>query len=52
MTNLFCFDFHQPESEGREMQRREGKGGEGGAAHQPESEMREMQRGESKVRVK
>jgi hypothetical protein len=30
MTNLFCFDFHQPESEGREMQRREGKGGEGG----------------------
>jgi len=51
MTNLFCFDFHQPESEGREMQRREGKGREGrggGAAHQPESEMREMQRREGR----
>jgi hypothetical protein len=41
--------FHQPESEGKEMQRREGRG----AAHQPKSEMKEMQRregrGESKV---
>jgi len=54
MTNFFCFDFHQPESEGREMQRREERGG---GRPPPAREWNERDaekggRGESKVRVK